>query len=278
MSKNNIEKPTEIEFKFKISTDNIEQAIYNVNRSEYFDIVPTFEVYNDEYFQKDSKSGFLRKRTVFTFENYDENSLDKSKRYPRIDMTPEQNYFDFLKYGMRMFNQNPKTFIFYTKIKETYYTLKKKKIVKGVENNEEIEIRSNDNGNKFMSKIIEDNYKPFFNKTKRKAFVVEPICDGINLFPGCRVEIVCVSENNTDVVNDFYAEVEFADSRVLFKNEQYQKMSHDTIMKSLTKLPLLIFGIPYEDIEFESRSWDEIIRQQKSYKTFDNIDLGDING
>ena len=39
-----------------------------------------------------------------------------------------------------------------------------------------------------MSKIIEDNYKPFFNKTKRKAFIVEPICDGINLFPGIKIK------------------------------------------------------------------------------------------
>ena len=56
------EKPTEIEFKFKISEDKIQQAIYNVNKNENFIIVPTFEVYNDEYFQKDSKLGFLRKR------------------------------------------------------------------------------------------------------------------------------------------------------------------------------------------------------------------------
>ena len=276
------EKPTEIEFKFKISEDKIQRAIDNVNRNEKFIIVPTFEVYNDEYFQKDKKSGFLRKRTVFTFDNKDEKSSDKSKRYPRVDMTPEQNYIQFLKCGMCMFNQNPKTFIFDTKIKETYYTLKKKNIVKGVENNEETEIRSNENGNKFMSKIIEDNYKPFFNKTKRKAFIVEPICDGINLFPGCRVEIVSVSESNTDIVNDFYAEVEFADSRVLFRDERYENLTHDAIMNSLNMLPYLIFGIPYEDIEFESRSWDEIIRQQKTYKVFDdnavNINFGVSNG
>jgi hypothetical protein len=160
--------------------------------------------------------------------------------------------------------------------------LKKKNIVNGVENNEETEIRSNENGNKFMSKIIEDNYKPFFNKTKRKAFIVEPICDGINLFPGCRVEIVSVSEYNTDIVNDFYAEVEFADSRVLFRDERYKNLTHDAIMNSLNMLPYLIFGIPYEDIEFESRSWDEIIRQQKTYKVFDNaavnINFGVSNG
>ena len=116
MPKNKIEKPTEIEFKFKISEENIRDAIYNINRSEQFIITPTFEVYNDEYFQKDSKLGFLRKRTVFTFDKQDKNSSDKDKRYPRADMTPDQNYFHFLKYGMNMFNKDPKTFIFYTKI------------------------------------------------------------------------------------------------------------------------------------------------------------------
>ena len=53
-------------------------------------------------------------------------------------------------------------------------------------------------------------------------------------------------------------------------------------MNSLNMLPYLIFGIPYEDIEFESRSWDEIIRQQKTYKVFDdnavNINFGVSNG
>lgn len=272
-------KPTEIEFKFKISIENILKAICRVNRDEQFIIVPKFEVYNDQYFQKDKIPGFLRKRTVMTFKNRDNSKTNKNNNYPRPELSPEQNYLEFLKCGMSMFSRDNKSFIFDIKTIETYYTLKRKKIIEGVENNEEIEIRANSNGNRFMFKMIEDNnYQQYFTKAKRKAFVIEPIGEGILMFPGCHVEIVAVSENNSDIITDFYAEVEFADSRVVMKDEHYKKLTHESIMNSLNMLPYLIFGIPYEEIVIDPRSWDEIIKQQKTYKIFDDIDLGEING
>lgn len=270
------EKPTEIEFKFKVSEENIRDAIRNANMNDKVIIIPTFEVYNDEYFENDKKRGFLRRRSVFIFENQDQTKTSKDKLYPRPELTPEQNYFGFLKYGMLMFDKDPRSHIFKTKIKETYYTLKTKKFVNNIENNDEIEIKSNENGNKFMSKIIDDNYKCFATKTKRKAFIIEMIGDGITTFPGCRIEIVSVSKNNGDVVSDYYAEVEFSADRVINKDKKYQNMSADHIMKNLKILAYMIFGTNLDDIPIDPRSWTEIISSQHVHNFDFSIDLDEV--
>ena len=276
MPENNIEKPTEIEFKFKISEENIRDAILNASVNDKVIIIPTFEVYNDEYFENNKKHGFLRRRSVFTFENQDQTKTTKDKLYPRPEFTLEQNYFGFLKYGMLMFDKDPRSHIFKTKIKETYYTLKTKKIVNNIENNDEIEIKSNENGNKFMTKIIDDNYNLFTTKTKRKSFIIEMIGDGIAMFPGCRIEIVSVSKNNGDVVSDYYAEVEFSADRVINKDKKYQNISIDHIMKCLKMLAYMIFGTSMDNIPIESRSWTEIISRQKIHNFDFSIDLNEV--
>lgn len=276
MPENNIEKPTEIEFKFKISEENICDAIHNVNKNDKFVIIPTFEVYNDEYFENNKKHGFLRRRNVFTFENQDLSKTIKDKLYPRPEFTPIQNYLSFLKYGMLMFNLDPRSHIFKTKLKETYYTLKTKKFVNNIENNDEIEIKSNEKGNKFMNKIIDDNYNLFTTKTKRKAFIIESVGEGITMFPGSRIEIVSVSGHNSDVVTDYYAEVEFSADRVIIKDEKFQNMSEDYIMEYLKMLPYVIFGNCIENIPIETRSWTEIISKQKIHNFDFSIDMNEV--
>ena len=281
MPKNNIEKPTEIEFKFKISKDDIRKAIYYANKNEKLTVIPKFEIFNDDYFKNKISDSFLRQRSVITFKKDVNYKGTRKNFYPKPELDPYDNYLNFLEYGLGSFTLDPNTHGFNWKYIETFYTLKRKSVVNGVETNDETEIKANDNGIEFMNKMISYNgYDRFYQKTKREAFHIVPVGYGEKCFPGCRIEIVSVAETNLTITHDYYAEVEFSDSRVLFKDKQYKNMS---IEKVLNLFANLVFEIPMEKLDSIKipYSWEEIINEQKinnKNNNIINIKMGDING
>ena len=209
---------SEIEFKFKIDRktlfDLIDKFENRKNKKTYrLELFPLFEVYTDKYYRSytedaSEKADFLRERTICTYAPSTEN-----QKGPVVGDSLAENVINFLHKGIESFDFDMNTRKNITNVIGQYYTIKKKNIVDGVKNNEEYEICSNENGHKFMDKLISyADFTKYFCKEKRKACIIEPNFDN-DLFKGCRLEIVSVCGDSNDSVEDFYIEAEYTTER-----------------------------------------------------------------
>lgn len=254
---------SEIEFKFKIYENDIYDLLANVKKNSNFEIVPCFDIYSDFYYKNKNfniNNVFVRKRLVTSFE-----SDSNDSPYPLKDANPTVNYCKFLRDGIKTFIE-PKTGELRQYLKDVEYTMKRKRIVDGIETNEEYEVKCCEDDKEmieFINQLLIDNdYKLYFQKQKRKAFYVTPnhylLNEGLKILHGCRVEIVSVAKDYDDYVNDFYAEVEFTSARLKGQKE----IDIDEVNETLQTLPLILLGVPFHKIELISDSWDKILEKQ----------------
>lgn len=283
---------TEIEFKFKISKEELEN--YLIKILEYIKwsdkktglacpvkINPCFSIYSDTYYRAAiygsehdiaSKFNFFRKRVdksnnvKFNPELFESDRID----FRRTFINTVEDFLNcgqdsILVHDMLYSNcgnsHNTET--------KTYFSIKKKNIVDGIESNYENEAEANENVIAVINDLLEYTMtKKYFHKEKRKAIIIDNNNSIRPEYDGCRIEIVSVVGNEEEQIEEYYLECEWTLDRMINKKELSEEDAMDILKQFVIKE---LGSIPDE---FDSRNWKQILKD----RIFKDRKKGETNG